>query len=91
MKGKVGEVALKLDISKAYNRVSWEFLWHVMLEMGFGNEWIELVMMCLSIGTYNVLVNGQEVAQLFSEGDFDRATLIPLSIYLMCKRTVIAN
>ena len=80
VKGKVGEVTLKLDISKSYDRVSWEFLCHVMLEMGFANEWIELIMMCVSTVTYIVLVNGKEVGPIvlgrgLRQGD-------PLSPYL---------
>ena len=57
-------MALKLDISKVYDRVSWEFLRHVMLEMGFENEWIELIMMCVSTVTHTMLVNGQEVGPI---------------------------
>ncbi|XP_074347681.1 uncharacterized protein LOC141686552 [Apium graveolens] len=40
-KGRVGEVALKLDISKAYDKVNWSFLQRRMKAMGFCDKWIE--------------------------------------------------
>jgi len=33
-------VAFKLDISKAYDRMDWEYLREVMVKMGFCNKWI---------------------------------------------------
>jgi hypothetical protein len=35
MKGKKGEAALKLDITKAYDRMDWDFLKDMMTKMGF--------------------------------------------------------
>ena len=46
--GKSGYMALKLDMSKAYNRVKWCFLKAIMEKMGFGRLWIERVMACVS-------------------------------------------
>lgn len=45
---KNGLVALKLDISKAYDRVEWSFLEHAMYQSGFSKTWIDLIMNCIS-------------------------------------------
>ncbi|KAF5478227.1 hypothetical protein F2P56_004806 [Juglans regia] len=52
-------MVLKLDISKAYDIIEWGFLEAVMRKLGFGEQWIFLVMLCVTSVTYFVLVNGQ--------------------------------
>ena len=50
--GKKGSLAMKLDISKAYNRVEWDFLKGIMVRLGFPNVWIERVMCCVSTPSF---------------------------------------
>lgn len=51
-----GNIALKLDITKAYNRVSWSFLRAIMIKPGFDTQWVNRMMMCMSTVEYFVLM-----------------------------------
>jgi hypothetical protein len=61
MWSKVGFMGIKLDMSKTYDRVEWEFLEVVVGRMGFLERWTKLIMECVRMVTYSIVVNGQAV------------------------------
>jgi hypothetical protein len=59
-KGKEGYAAIKLDMSKAYDRVEWNFLRDMMTKLGFERRWVDLVMKCVTSVKYKIRVNGDQ-------------------------------
>ena len=57
--GKTRYMALKLDMSKAYDKVKWSFLEDLVRKMGFADRWINLVMICVTTVTSSIMVNGE--------------------------------
>ena len=45
--GKIGYMSMKLDMSKAYDRVQWVYLEKIMEKMGFNRKWINLIAICI--------------------------------------------
>ncbi|XP_071940013.1 uncharacterized protein [Coffea arabica] len=52
-----GNVALKLDMSKAYDHVSWVFLMNVMRQFGFGERFLDMVWRLISNAWFSVIIN----------------------------------
>ena len=63
-RGRIGEVALKIDISKAYDRLRWDYLLGVMVRMGFAPKWVEWMEQCITMVTYLVSINGELVGPI---------------------------
>jgi hypothetical protein len=55
--GRDGLIAVKLDMSKAYDPVEWVFLEKIVAKMGFQSQWIKVVMNCVKSVTYCVELN----------------------------------
>lgn len=57
-KRRCGNVSLKLDISQAYDSVSWEFLFLALQKFGFSKNWCEWMHILFQSARISVMVNG---------------------------------
>lgn len=88
MKGKQGFMALKLDMSKTYDRVEWKFLEAIMRRLGFVEQWIQLKMKCVCTVTYAVLINGQPHGQIHPTRGIRQGDPFSLYLFIICAEGV---
>ena len=87
MWGKKGFMAVKLNMSKVYDKVEWGFLEAVMKCIGFGGQWIVLIMMCVKTMNYSVIVNGNPfVGLLLRLRVSDKGTLYHLTFFFFAHK-----
>lgn len=89
-KRKKGLMAIKLDISKAYDQVEWAYLEDMMRRLGFRERWINLMMMCVNTVSYSVLVNEEPNGRIFPTRGLRQGDPISLYLFLLCAEGLLA-
>ncbi|XP_031106111.1 uncharacterized protein LOC116010737 [Ipomoea triloba] len=60
----MGYVGIKMDMSKAFDRVNWDFLLMVISKLGFSNHIVSLVREMISSVSYTLLLEGRAIGSV---------------------------
>lgn len=79
-------MALKLEISKAYDRVEWIFLEELMRRMDFCTRWIDLIIECVRTVSYTILVNGEPKGMFKPTKGIRQGDPVSPFLFLLCTK-----
>ena len=79
-------MALKLDMSKVYDRVEWVFLERIMHHLGIEERLIKIIMACVQSVSYAVLLNEQPVGNIKPTRGLRQGNPLSPYLFLLCAR-----
>lgn len=81
-------IAIKTDISKAYDRVEWKFLETTMRKLSFAEVVIGWIMTCVSTVSYSILVNGSPFGHITPSRGIRKGDPLSPFIFLLCSEVL---
>ena len=79
---------VKLNMSKAYDRVEWGCLEKIMFKMGFHVKWIAIMIRCVSSVFYSIKINGRPRSHITLTRGLRQGDPLSLYLFLICAESL---
>lgn len=64
-KGRVGYMALKIDLEKAYDKIEWSFIRDMLIRVNLPTDLRDIIISCVSTVSTSILFNEEALDQIY--------------------------
>lgn len=82
-------MSLKLDMSKAYDQIEWDYSENILVVLGFPNRIITLIMQCVSMTSFSILINGVPKGPIISSRGLRQGDPLFPYLFLLCTKGLV--
>lgn len=82
--GKVGWMTIKVDLEKAYDRLSWDFIEDTLFDVGFPQSLVRVIMQCVCSGSIHLLWNGEITEEFILSRGIRQGDSLSSYIFVLC-------
>ena len=83
-RGRVGYMALKIDLEKAYDKLEWNFIRVMLIRANLPEDLIDIILSCVSTVSTSIMVNGEALDPIYPSRGIRLGDLLSPYLFILC-------